>query len=73
MLTVVTLSLSLVNPTCTATAESRDLQMAVTKARHELVVKGCDVAGAELKFERKVHPNGVTTYVVTLSSNLVQV
>ena len=67
MLVALTLSLSLVNPNCTATAESRDMQLAVRKAMHELETRGCGMDRGETKIEQ-YELLGRTVYRVTVST-----
>ena len=67
MLVALTLSLSLVNPNCTATAESRDMQLAIDKAMHELRHReGCGLNRGETKIEQ-YELLGRTVYRVTVT------
>jgi len=68
MLTALTLSLAIVNPTCTATAESRDLQVATNKATQEVSkIEGCTVNRGETKIET-YELLGRTVYRVTVTT-----
>ena len=68
MLTALTLSLAIVNPTCTATAESRDLQVATNKAMQEVSkIEGCSMTRGDTKIE-SYELLGRTVYRVTVTA-----
>jgi hypothetical protein len=70
MLNVILATATLLDPTqCEVIATSRDMGLAVSKARHQLMVNRCDInpSAYKLTLQEKVE-NGVTLYVATIKS-----